>query len=159
MTAVVIILAAYALWAAEAAEADARVREQIAEARAAASRGPYAADGVFEGSAEGYGGEVVMQVTIGNGWITEVAILDASHEDEPWLEMVVGLPDRIIEAQTPNVDVVSGATFTSVGMLNGVTEALIKSMEQGGGEVVVTQDADGESPDAAEKQEEAAHEA
>ena len=38
------------------------------------------------------------------------------------------LPARILEAQTPSIDVVSGATFTSTGILNGATEALIESM-------------------------------
>lgn len=128
---VVIALAGYNLWAGQAAAASAEQRAQaIADAQSSGS-GPYATDGVFTGSAEGYGGQVSMQVTIENGWITAVDIIDASQEDEAWLEMAQVLPDRIIEAQTPNIDVVSGATFTSLGILNGVTEALTESMSGG----------------------------
>lgn len=132
LCAVVAILAGYSGWAAQTAEADALVKEQMAEAAHAANPGPYATDGVFTGTAQGYGGPVTMQVTVEGGWITDVQIADASLEDPPWLEMADVLPERIIEAQSPNIDVVSGATFTSTGILNGVTNALIESMNGGG---------------------------
>lgn len=129
--AIIAMLMAYNAWATDAARSDAEAREQIAEATRASATGPYAADGVFTGSAEGYGGTVTMQVTIENGWIAACEILDASHEDQAWLDMAIVLPERIVEAQTPNIDVVSGATFTSTGILNGVTEALQQSMAGG----------------------------
>lgn len=129
LAAIIAVLFAYQVWATETAEADALAREQMAQATRANATGPYATDGVFVGSAEGYGGEVTMQVTVENGWIADVEILDASHEDRAWLDMAEVLPERVVEAQTPNIDVVSGATFTSTGILNGVTEALQQSME------------------------------
>ena len=45
---------------------------------------PYA-DGVYVGSSRGYGGTVRVQVTMENGSITEVEILDASHETRQFL--------------------------------------------------------------------------
>ena len=45
---------------------------------------PYA-DGVYVGSSRGYGGAVRVQVTMENGSITEVEILDASHETKQFL--------------------------------------------------------------------------
>lgn len=128
---VVAILALYNVWATGAQEADAAVREQITAAERAANPGPYATDGVFTGAAQGYGGLVTMQVTIEDGWIVGVQIADASQEDPPWLEMADVLLERILEAQSPNIDVVSGATFTSTGILNGTTMALIESMNGG----------------------------
>ena len=128
LAAVVAVVAAYDAWAYGAADADAAAREQMSAALLSSGPGPYATDGVFSGTAEGYGGPVTTQVTVENGWITAVEVVDASQEDEAWLEMASVLPERILEAQTPSIDVVSGATFTSTGILNGATEALIESM-------------------------------
>ncbi|HAM16835.1 MAG TPA: hypothetical protein DCP91_13485 [Eggerthellaceae bacterium] len=128
------LLVFFNAWAAKAVAHDAAVAEQIAEAERAASRGPYATDGTFEGAARGYGGDVRMQVTVENGYIDSVSILDASSEDQAWLDMAAVLPARIVKAQSTDIDVVSGATYTSVGILNGTTEALRKSMNGDAGE-------------------------
>lgn len=126
--AVVVILVGFSGWAAEMTVNDEAVAEQIAEAERAANRGPYVTDGTFTGSAKGFGGQVKMQVVIDNGYIDSVEILDASKEDDAWLDMCLGLPAKIVKEQTTNIDVVSGATYTSSGILNGTTEALEKSM-------------------------------
>ena len=52
------LIAGFSLWAADANTADAMVQKQIQEAERAANRGPYATDGVFTGTAQGYGGPV-----------------------------------------------------------------------------------------------------
>ena len=121
---VLAVLAAFSAWAAKANAHDEEVAEQIAAAERAANRGPYGHDGTFTGSARGFGGQVNMQVTIENGYIESVEIVDASKEDDAWLEMCAGLPDQIVKAQSTDIDVVSGATYTSSGILNGTTEAL-----------------------------------
>lgn len=125
---IVVAFVMFSSWAAKANAHDQMVEEQIAAAERAANRGPYTTDGTFEGSAQGYGGPVKMQVVIENGYIDSVTILDASKEDDAWLDMCVGLPAAIEKAQTTSIDVVSGATYTSAGILNGTTEALQKSM-------------------------------
>ena len=89
--------------------------------------GPYATDGVFSGSAQGYGGPVNMQVTIENGYIEDVQVISAPNEDAPYLSQAVKLLDVIKDEQTVNVDTVSGCTYSSVGILNGTKEALEKS--------------------------------
>lgn len=128
LVAMVAIIVGFSAWADEAQAHDAQVEEQILAAERAAMRGPYANDGVFTGSAEGFGGTVEMQVTVDGGYITSVDILDASNEDDAWLDMAVVLLDRIKQSQTTDIDVVSGATYTSAGILNGCAEALRKSM-------------------------------
>ena len=125
---IVVALVVFTTWAAKANAHDEMVEQQIAEAERAASRGPYVTDGTFEGAAQGYGGLVKMRVVIDNGYIDAVEIVDASLEDEAWLDMCVGLPSQIVKAQSTSIDVVSGATYTSAGILNGTTEALQKSM-------------------------------
>ena len=87
---------------------------------------PYA-DGVYVGSSRGYGGAVRVQVTMENGSITEVEILDASHETRQFLRRAKRLLTTVVEAQSWEVDAVSGATYSSTGILNAVKLALAKA--------------------------------
>ena len=84
---------------------------------------PYA-DGVYVGSSQGYGGAVRVQVTMENGSITEVEILDASHETKQFLRRAKRLLTTIVDAQSWEVDAVSEATYTSRGILGAVQNAL-----------------------------------
>ena len=84
---------------------------------------PYA-DGVYVGSSRGYGGAVRVQVTMENGSITEVGILDASHETRQFLRRAKRLLTTVVEAQSWEVDAVSEATYTSRGILGAVQNAL-----------------------------------
>ena len=118
------LIAGFSLWAADSNAADAMVQKQIQEAERAANRGPYATDGVFTGTAQGYGGPVTTQVAVKGGYIDEVQVVDAPNEDGPYLEQAVKLIDDMLVKQTPNVDTVSGATFSSAGIINGAVQAL-----------------------------------
>ena len=84
---------------------------------------PYA-DGVYIGSSRGYGGAVRVQVTMENGSITEVEILDASHETKQFLRRAKRLLTTVVETQSWEVDAVSEATYTSRGILGAVQNAL-----------------------------------
>ena len=84
---------------------------------------PYA-DGVYVGSSRGYGGTVRVQVTMENGSITEVEILDASHETKQFLRRAKRLLTTVVDAQSWKVDAVSEATYTSRGILGAVQNAL-----------------------------------
>ena len=84
---------------------------------------PYA-DGVYVGSSRGYGGAVRVQVTMENGSITEVEILDASHETKQFLRRAKRLLTTVVEIQSWEVDAVSEATYTSRGILGAVQNAL-----------------------------------
>lgn len=59
---------------------------------------PYA-DGIYVGSSRGYGGTVRVQVTMENGSITEVEILDASHETRQFLRRAKRLLTTVVEAR------------------------------------------------------------
>ena len=69
---------------------------------------PYA-DGVYVGSSRGYGGAVRVQVTMENGSITGVEILDASHETKQFLRRAKRLLTTVVDAQSWEVDAVSEA--------------------------------------------------
>ncbi|MDI9412740.1 MAG: FMN-binding protein, partial [Bacillota bacterium] len=76
-------------------------------------------DGVYQGSAKGFGGDLVIEVTIKSGEITELEIVES--KETPFIAegAFKRLIPAIIEAQGP-VDMISGATVTS----NAVMEAL-----------------------------------
>lgn len=83
-------------------------------------------DGVYTGSAQGYGGITTVEVTISNGQITNIKIL-SHHDDSPYINNASSLIDAIINAQSTNVDAVSGATYSSSGIINAVRDALSKA--------------------------------
>lgn len=87
---------------------------------------PYA-DGTYNGEAQGYGGTVSVAVTIQDGNITDVAIVSAKQEDAAYFDAAKSVIDEILEAQTTAVDTVSGATFSSNGILHAVADALGKA--------------------------------
>lgn len=67
---------------------------------------PYA-DGVYTGSAQGYGGLIKVQVTMKDGHMTDIQILDASGETESFFNRAKKLIDTVLTRQTWEVDVVS----------------------------------------------------
>lgn len=85
------------------------------------------ADGTYNGEAQGYGGTVSVAVTVQEGTITDVAIVSAKQEDAAYFDAAKGVIDEILEAQTTEVDTVSGATFSSNGILHAVADALGKA--------------------------------
>ena len=81
-------------------------------------------DGVYTGSSRGYGGTVRVQVTMEGGRITDLQILDASHETSAFLRRARRLLTTVLTAQTWEVDAVSEATYTSRGILGAIQNAL-----------------------------------
>lgn len=89
------------------------------------------ANGTFEAKASGYGGELTLSVTIENSVITDIALGD-NHETNVVIDRAFPiLKDRILEANTPVVDSVSAATFSSYAVKSAVADA----MKQAGMEV------------------------
>lgn len=70
------------------------------------------ADGIYKGTGTGYAGEVTVAVTIKDKQITAIDILSSS-DDAAFFNRAKAVIDRIIAGQTLDVDVVSGATFSS----------------------------------------------
>ena len=100
-------------------------------------------DGVYYGTADGFGGEIRVEVTVKKGKIAKISVESAPDETPQYLNMAKGVISRIIKAGSPNVDTVSGATFSSTGIIDAVRKALLQAVKdpEGGG------DAGGESPE------------
>lgn len=81
-------------------------------------------DGTYTGSAEGFGGAIDVQVTISGGRITAIEVTSAPQEDASYLDMAKGIINSMIDAQSADVDTVSGATFSSTGIRDAVADAL-----------------------------------
>lgn len=96
---------------------DSRPLEQIEE------KGQYV-DGIYSGSAQGFGGIISVQVQIISGQIASIDITSAPGEGDAYLARAKAVIDMIISGQTTNVDVVSGATYSSKGIINAVRSAL-----------------------------------
>lgn len=88
------------------------------------------ADGVYKGSATGFSGPVTVAVTIMDKKIISIDIL-SSTDDEAFFNMAKGVIDRIIASQSFDVDVVSGATYSSNGIIGAVKNALTGEKDNG----------------------------
>lgn len=84
-------------------------------------------DGVYQGVADGFRPGLTVSVTVKNDKITNIEIV--SHNDSPGFceQPLQVVPQEIIKQQSTNVDAVSGATFTSKGVMNAVAAALDKA--------------------------------
>ena len=84
-------------------------------------------DGTFTGSAEGYGGTIKVEVTIKNGKIDKINVTSHDGETSSYYNKAKKIIKSIIKKQSPNVDTVSGATYSSTGIKNAVIKALKKA--------------------------------
>lgn len=89
-------------------------------------------DGTHTASAYGMNGEVPVTVVVENGAIVSVTVGD--HSETPGIGTMAAeqLPEKIIAAQSADVDVVSGATITSNAILKAVKIALGLEKAEGG---------------------------
>ena len=83
-------------------------------------------DGIYTAEAIGFEGRITVQVTVAEDQITDITILSAEDEEE-YLSRAKQVIPTILEGQNPNVDAVSGATYSSTGILNAVKLALAKA--------------------------------
>ena len=84
-------------------------------------------DGTYTGSAQGFGGAITVQVTLANDEITDIQVTSAPGEDSAYLSQGESVISTIISAQSTDVDTVSGATFSSTGIINAVIDAIGKA--------------------------------
>jgi uncharacterized protein with FMN-binding domain len=79
----------------------------------------------LEGSAQGYGGEVKVTVEVKGDDIVSVEVIGEKETQGVGTNAIEQLPDKIEEADSTDVEVVSGATVTS----NAIKEAVDKALE------------------------------
>ncbi len=87
------------------------------------------ADGTYRGTAEGYEPGITVDVTVEDGKIANIEFVSHS-ETRRWFYMVVNrIPERILGKQSTDVDIVSGATASSLGIMSAVEDALQQAVK------------------------------
>ncbi|MDK6375296.1 MULTISPECIES: FMN-binding protein [Aerococcus] len=81
-------------------------------------------DGEYIGNGKGNGGKLSVKVVVDQGLISSIDIVDSNETPGISDSCFQTIPDRIIESQSTDVDTVSGATKTSLGICQAVEDAL-----------------------------------
>ena len=81
-------------------------------------------DGTYKGSANGYGGKVTVNVTVSKKTMTAIDVVSVPGETDSFFQRAKGVIDEMLTAQSTDVDVVSGATYSSNGIIGAVKNAL-----------------------------------
>lgn len=84
-------------------------------------------NGTYTGEGQGFGGTIQVEVTLENDTITDIQVVSAPGEDSAYLSQGEGVISAILAAQSTDVDTISGATFSSTGIINAVNDALGKA--------------------------------
>ena len=78
----------------------------------------------YTGTAQGMGGEVSVTLTIENGVITDCVATGDKETDGIGSVVIAQFPAQVVEANTINLDAVSGATITSNAFIEAAKAAL-----------------------------------
>lgn len=86
-------------------------------------------DGVYTGTGTGFKGSTTVQVTVENGNISDITVLSSGDDEEFFSRAKNTIISEILSQQSTQVDTVSGATFSSNGIIEAVANALGLSFE------------------------------
>ena len=81
-------------------------------------------DGTFTAAAYGYDGNITVHVTIQNDTITDITAETEESDDSYFFDAKSAVIPAIIRSQAADVDVCSGATYSSNGIMAAVRTAL-----------------------------------
>ncbi|MDD5016771.1 MAG: FMN-binding protein [Eubacteriales bacterium] len=86
-------------------------------------------DGTYTGTGTGYRPGLVVEVVIENGRIASVTVVEQNEEHvQIYGPAIEQIPDAIVDAQSTDVDSISGATKTSEGIKEAVEDALSQAL-------------------------------
>lgn len=88
-------------------------------------------DGTYYGTGTGFAGKIKVAVTVKDKQITAIEIVENEADDNAFFSRAKGVIDKIISGQTLEVDVVSGATYSSNGIISAVKNALTGAADSG----------------------------
>lgn len=81
-------------------------------------------DGIYTGSADAFRGDVEVQVTVEKQKVTDISILSYCDTEEYFFKAAPAVIEQMKAEQSLNVDAVSGATYSSNGVIHAVANAL-----------------------------------
>lgn len=94
-------------------------------------------DGVYEGREPGKGGDIVVKVTVTDGDISKVEVVEHKESEMISDEAIKRIVSSVQSEKSTNVDVVSGATMTSEAVIKAIKSALVQA---GGSEAIFAAD-------------------
>lgn len=80
-------------------------------------------DGRYTGSADGYSSTITVEVTVQDGAVVSIEVVDEA-ESKRYFARAEAVLDEIVAAQSTDVDAVTGATYSSQGLMEAVRDAL-----------------------------------
>lgn len=83
--------------------------------------------GTYKGTAEGHNGDLTVEITVTESAITAVKVIDHQETDGISDGAFAEIPNAIVEANSADVDTVSGCTDTSEAIINAVKAALAEA--------------------------------
>lgn len=111
---------------------DKKKDEDKKEAQKSTAKGSFdVADGTYYGTGTGFAGKIKVAVTVKDKQITAIEIVENEADDDTFFSRAKGVIDKIISGQTLDVDVVSGATYSSNGIISAVKNALTGAADSG----------------------------
>ena len=87
--------------------------------------------GTYTGVGTGNGGDITVEVTFSENAIESIEVVSQTETQTVAAGALESLPTSIIENQSLGIDTVTGATLSSMGLINAVADAV----EQAGGDV------------------------
>ena len=104
--------------------------EGDSDGKAYAASEVHYADGTHIGTGEGYNGTITVAVRIADGQITGVTVVSTSDDSSYW-QSATAIIDEVVEKQSVDVDSVSGATYSSKGLKEAISNALATAVIDG----------------------------
>ena len=104
--------------------------EGDSDGKAYAASEVHYADGTHIGTGEGYNGTITVAVRIADGQITGVTVVSTSDDSSYW-QSATAIIDEVVEKQSADVDSVSGATYSSKGLKEAISNALATAVIDG----------------------------
>ncbi|KMT21949.1 4Fe-4S binding protein [Clostridium cylindrosporum] len=99
------------------------VHEVVTSSKSSNAKGTYK-DGTYEGAGTGFRGSTTVEVKVSGGKITDVQLI-SSEDDDRFLDRATDtVISEIVSNQSVDVDAVSGATYSSNGIMEAVANAL-----------------------------------
>lgn len=88
---------------------------------------PAMTPGTYTGTAKSVGGPLSVEVEVTEDAIVSITVTECNDSEGVGTTAAELLPDRIVEAQSTNIDGVSGATLSSIFLRNAVRAALTEA--------------------------------
>lgn len=116
---------------ADTAEKEKKDEDKKEEQKSTAKGSFDVSDGTYYGTGTGFAGKIKVAVTVKDKQITAIEIVENEADDDAFFSRAKGVIDKIISGQTLEVDVVSGATYSSNGIISAVKNALTGAADSG----------------------------